>query len=831
MGCMQQPRQQKFTFRVLGWNVGGAELPELPKAIRESMGRRGAKHDLVLLQELPREGEGWQHQELEGMPVVSHRSSRQWRGTGIWYDPSAWCILRRVQTNKGTWFKLRHLEVPLEQWVGTAHFTPGCTVQQYESEIREHFDSLPRQADRVVFQGDVNAGFSWVRDGDQITAVAKEGKGNFLHQSITERELHMGTPSTDQLATPTSRPRQENRQGQCIDVLCYRGLRLREWRIQEGSYMKLGTDHELCSAEFVLEVKQKYPRHETGPRHWVGGISQIDQLDQARVEELARQCTKQVPGRGYKDTQAVKQAFKQARLAGTAQAWKQALKLRKEARKQWEQDRLVRASQGDWGLFRALKPKKQEGWDVGFAEAQTGDPHQAVHEHLASVYQGQDVEGKDEVWSGDVRAFTVEELRKGVSQLSRGKSVGVDKTSTELILGMMEVPGGEQHLLEWYNRILATQEIPQQWNRPLLVLLPKIKAPKKAKELRPIAMGSSVSKLFSRLLLNRSLSVLSPSTSRQCSGPGRQTSDYLYSVIRLFDLCREWGVPLAVFKLDMEKAFDKLDRNMFLQRLEERLGPGAELNCWKGLLRGTVGVLQTPWGCTNLPMNRGIKQGAIESPTFFAWIAEHVLEHTSQKYSWQAAEHIFDDFSTEEMMYMDDGMLWNHRLQNIQARVEQLAVEMATFGLHLNLKKCQLYASPLVVGPQEIRVHGERVQAVESLEVMGLTLRVGMSVYELASPLASRARAKFWELKHIFRAKGGSMKQKAQVMQRVVGGTALWCVCCIPPDAATMSMLNSVQLQLMVWLLRFSKKASEALLGLRGAQSSMYTSASTTYLQ
>ena len=591
--------------------------------------------------------------------------------------------------------------------------------------------------------------------------------------------------------------------------MCYRGLRLRQWHIHTDSYMKLGTDHELCHAECVVAEKQRYPRHESAPRQWIGGITQIDYLDQNKVEEVAQHCTKPAPGKGYRDPKEVKQAFKQAKISGAPQAWKQALKQRKEARRKWEQARLIRASQGDWGHFKALKPKRQQGWDVGFAEAQVGDPHQAVHNHLAEVYGGEEVAEIPGKWVGDVCAFTTEELRLAVSQLSKGKSVGVDKTSTELVLGLMEVPGGEQHLLEWYNRILATQEIPGQWNRPLLAMLPKIAAPKRAKELRPIAMGSAISKLFSRLLLNRCLPLLSPSTAMQCSGPGRQTCDYLFSVIRLFELCREWGVPLAVFKLDFEKAFDKLDRGMLLQRLEERLGPGAEMNCWRGLLRGTVGVLQTPWGCTDIQMRTGIKQGAVESPTFFAWIAELILEETAVKYSWREGSHIFQDFPIEEMLYMDDGMLWSSSLSNLQTRVEQLSVAFASFGLQLNLQKCQLYASTTVSGPRCIRVHGEQITAVETLEVMGLTLKIGMSMYELASPLASRARAKFWELKHIFRAQGGSMKQRAQVMQRVVGGTALWCICCIPPDAATMTMLNSVQLQLMVWLLRFAKRRDE----------------------
>ena len=369
---------------------------------------------------------------------------------------------------------------------------------------------------------------------------------------------------------------------------------------------------------------------------------------------------------------------------------------------------------------------------------------------------------------------------------------------------------------------------PEQWNKPILIMLPKIRAPKKAKEFRPIAMGSSVSKLFSRLLLNRAMSKISPFTGAQCSGPGRQTGDYLFSVIRLFELTREWGVPLAVFKLDLEKAFDSLDRTALLGELEGCIGEGAELNCWRGLLRGTMGQFQMPWGSTQVPMRRGIKQGAVESPTMFAWVAELALATSIRKYGWRSGERLFEDMLSEEMLYMDDGMLWHARLPVVQTRVEQLSVELSRYGLKLNPRKCQLYASSKVQGPRSIVVNGSKIEAGDSLEVMGLTLRVGISICELISPLASRARAKFWELKHVFRAKGGAMKQRVRVLQRVVGGTALWCSSCVPPDAAAMSMINSVQLQLIVWLLRFARRPNEDWEGFRqrafrGARSALHS--------
>ena len=47
-------------------------------------------------------------------------------------------------TLKGKWLKLRHVSNGVEQWIGTEHFSPGCTVQKYEGEANAHFRGLRR---------------------------------------------------------------------------------------------------------------------------------------------------------------------------------------------------------------------------------------------------------------------------------------------------------------------------------------------------------------------------------------------------------------------------------------------------------------------------------------------------------------------------------------------------------------------------------------------------------------------------------------------------------------------------------------------------------------
>ena len=213
---------------------------------------------------------------------------------------------------------------------------------------------------------------------------------------------------------------------------------------------------------------------------------------------------------------------------------------RKLARKKWEQDRLARAATGDWQAFREYKRQGPVGWEIDYAEAQSSDVHESVHDHLKQVYAGLVVTPYPDT-ATHATAFTVEELQAALVGLKTGKSVGIDLTSAELLQGLVSVKGGMIHLLEFFNRVLTTRDIPRAWNRPLVVLLPKVPAPTSATQLRPIALGSSASKLFAKMLLARVKHLLGFQTHAQCAGSGRQASGLLFSLFRLLELSREWA--------------------------------------------------------------------------------------------------------------------------------------------------------------------------------------------------------------------------------------------------------------------------------------------------
>ena len=836
--CSQGAVENGFHFSLFGWNVGGCDISDLASAIQNAARRPLAADAVLALQELPRAGVGWATEKQGSLQILSHRAEGAWRGAGVAFKSEVWSVARRVASGRGVWIQLKHMKFGSFVWVGSVHLTPGATHSQSEQEMSEFLQGMPRGVHPVVCQCDANAGIRWSVQEEQVMAVGLDGKANGVLDQLRGKQLHVISPAEEQFGVPTSRPRQAGRRGHIIDYMSVSGIAGATLRVHVDSHIVLGTDHELMEGSLVLRKGSSPRRFSTKPRVWSGGVDRIDSLDQQVLVDLALKCTRCVPGRSYRDPPEVKAAVQRARLLRSKEAWCQVRGARKIARKKWETDRLARASQGDWAELRGCK-QKQTGWEHGFAEAQKGDPHTVVHNHLELVYSGDGVRPNEGVFPGATKGFDLEELHAALGQMKTGKSVGVDGTSAELLKAIAGLPGGPDHLLEFMTRTLVTHEVPRDWNVPLMIILAKVGTPTEAKHLRPISMGSAVGKLFSRMLLNRTLPFVRARTHSQCAGVGRQSSDFLYSVWRVLMLEREWHAGACLLKLDIAKAFDSVDREQLLRKLQSRMGDCSEMRCWRALLQDGEAVLQSPWGTSMLGMTRGIKQGAVESPALFAMVAEVCLEEAAQRYDWQSLGEVFPGMPHHDVLFMDDCIVWSRGVQGLERKVRQLMVVLSEYGLKLNGSKCQLACSPHWTGPRHITISGERVEAVSEMEVMGLPMRVDMTTSELVSPLVARARSKFWSLHHVFRSKT-PLRGRLRTLATVVGNSVLWPLAAFPPDRPAMGLLNTMQLQVTIWTMRVAKRPGEGwdafrLRAYRGARAALHASGterwSTTWLR
>ena len=283
------------------------------------------------------------------------------------------------------------------------------------------------------------------------------------------------------------------------------------------------------------------------------------------------------------------------------------------------------------------------------------------------------------------------------------KAVGEDLVSFELIRTLCEDPITEQAFLDWMERIRCGEEMPRQWLRTVVTLLPKSDKPRGPKDLRPISVGASAAKVFGTMLLARTRKYISPAGSSQCAHSGRQTTDYLYAAVKTFSLDTEWRMGLCWCKIDIQKAFDTLSRDKTLGLLRDRLPPEMfmEYRCWERLFFQGTAVLKTPWGDQEVPQGRGIRQGSVESPFLFAIAIEMAVLQATKHEEWPSYIPAAPGMPLAELMYMDDTILWAANLDDMKKKYNILKEELHTWGLKVNPEKTSIYLSPhsTVQGP------------------------------------------------------------------------------------------------------------------------------------
>ncbi|CAE7250267.1 pol, partial [Symbiodinium sp. CCMP2456] len=226
-------------------------------------------------------------------------------------------------------------------------------------------------------------------------------------------------------------------------------------------------------------------------------------------------------------------------------------------------------------------------------------------------------------------------------------------------------------------------------------------------------------------------------------------------------------IGVVAAKIDITKAYDMVNRPRLLQKLLGALGDGPVYRCWQALLSDT-------WA---------------------------ILMDTQRKHSWADRDQVFPSLCLEELLFMDDGVLWSGSAVGLSRKLEEWTAELREYGPSLNAAKCKVYFSPYAKGSRIVKVQGILIPEVAKLEVMGIPFRVGAPPAELLAPLISRAKDKFWSIKHLLRART-PLAGRVIFLDRVIGGTVLWCLSALAPDSNSMLLLNSLELQCVVSCMR-----------------------------
>ena len=306
---------------------------------------------------------------------------------------------------------------------------------------------------------------------------------------------------------------------------------------------------------------------------------------------------------------------------------------------------------------------------------------------------------KDRQCSLTLKAVKPDDVLKVIRSLKNSKSTGTDNIDTWVIkLVASDILPALTHII---NLSILQSTFPNMWKQAKVVPLLKKGDPLTPKNYRPVALLPIFSKILERIVFNQLVenldlhNLIHPNHHRSRAGHSTATA-----LIQMYDRWVEEvddGNMVGVMMVDLSAAFDMVDHNILLQKLELFGLDDLSLMWMKSYLSGRSQSVFVD-GCMSPPMaiECGVPQGSILGPLMYILFTNDVPElGHSHPVNFRKPDHFCDacggtvcyiDDSTYSVAHTDSAFLST----KLSTQYEEISRYMAANRLVINDDKTHL---------------------------------------------------------------------------------------------------------------------------------------------
>lgn len=358
------------------------------------------------------------------------------------------------------------------------------------------------------------------------------------------------------------------------------------------------------------------------------------------------------------------------------------------------------------------------------------------------------------------RPVTDVEIKNALFSIGAYKAPGPDGFQAIFFQQQWDLVGSE--VIEVVKEAFCSGSVPENLNKTFLTLIPKVDCPEKITQFRPISLCNVVYKVIPKIIVSRLKpllpSLISPNQSSFV--PGRQIADNIAIVQEMIHSFKnkKGHVGNVVWKIDLEKAYDKMNWEFLRETLSEIGFDSSFINLIMSCVNSAS--FQVLWNgevTEEFKSSRGLRQGDPLSPYLFVIGMEklaHIIQSRVADNRWKAVKASRQGPPISHLFFADDLVLFSSSTNAQIQLVRQCLEEFARWsGQTINLSKSKIFVSKNISGrrAREISRMAEIPITTDLGRYLGVPLIHGRVTKKTYWPLVERFQAKLanWKINQL----------------------------------------------------------------------------------